>query len=224
MPAFYEKEEFVRNRVPIRLFHHNYTDNLVYTVPHWHQNVEISLTLVGEATHCIDRTDIVCGPGDLCIVNSGVSHSNHTKSRQPEIQAITLQISLAFLESWLGKDLIFYLPQEPSELEEMRTLILAIAEESREQKEYHELRQMELTFRLMVLLSRYCRKEEKNSRQGKRDLQHFKGLLDHIENHYREPLSLEALADRFGYSPTYLSRSFKSTSDAISPSIYGWSE
>lgn len=209
MPAFYEKEEFVQSRVPIRLFHHNYADDLVYTVPHWHRSVEINLTLVGEATHCIGTNNVVCGPGDLCIVNSGVIHSNHAKNRQPEIQAITLQFSLAFLESWLGKDLIFCLPQEPSKLEEMRDLILILAEESRDQKEYRELRQMELAFRLMGLMSRYCLKKEGNSQQVKKDLQHFKGLLEHIETHYQEPLSLNALADRFGYSSSYLSRSFK---------------
>lgn len=209
MVAFYEKEEFVRDPVPIRLFYHSYTDDHVFTPIHWHQSVEITLILAGETVHCIDGNNIICGPNDFCIVNSGVIHSNHTIEIQPEIRGITLQISIAFIESWLGKDVIFCIPQDTSEQMQIRDLILKIAEESRCQDEFHNLRQMELTLRLLVTLSRSCVKKDKDTPQGAGDFQRFKELLDYIEKHYQEQLSLDALADRFGYSPAYLSRSFK---------------
>lgn len=209
MNVFYEKEEFIRNRVPIRLFLHYYKDDRIFTPIHWHRCLEINLTLVGEIIQCINGNYMACGPGDLCIVNSGMIHSNYSKGQQPEIQMITLQISIAFLENWLGENMVFCLPEHNREREEIKKIILKIVQESTELKAHHELRQIELIFRLLVLLSRSCIKKDTENRRQKEGGQRFKDVLDYIEKHYQEELSLDMLADKFGYSSAYLSRSFK---------------
>lgn len=206
MKGLYEQEHFTRNQVPIRIFRHHYVNDRMFTVNHWHRSVEINLILSGEVYQTVGEETFLTGPGDLFLVNSGVIHANRCESDQAEIKAITLQISAGFLNQWMGEKLWYRLPETIEGQQEIRSVLnLLAANEIPE--EVRPLRQMEYIFRLMAVLRPWC--EHYNDSLQKEGILHFAQVLDYIETHYQEELSLNTLADRFGYSPAYLSRAFK---------------
>ena len=209
MRAFYEQEAFVRDPVPIRVFRHHYVNDRMFTIEHWHQSVELTLMLKGTIVHTLNNQSMVSGPGELCIVNSGVIHSNHCSETQPEIDAVTVQISISFLEQWMGKGVFLNVPSDPGDREEVNRIIEDLGTEDDGPEEFRLLNRLDKVFHLMVLLSHDCERVEKRNRLQEEGLEHFKEVLDYVETHYEEDLSLEVLAEKFGYSPSYLSRVFK---------------
>lgn len=207
MKGLYEQEHFVRNPVPIRIFRHRYINDRMFTVSHWHRSVEIGLTLSGEVWQTVGENSFLTGPGDLYLVNSGVLHANRCETNQAEIFAITLQISIDFLEQWMGEQLWFHLPESSEGRQEIREILTELAEPEHYSEEQLPLRQMELIFRLMGVLRPWC--EPFDAGRQKPSMLHFQEVLDYIETHAAEELSLALLADQFGYSASYLSRAFK---------------
>lgn len=207
MKGLYEQEHFTKNVVPIRIFRHHYINDCMFTVNHWHRSVEINYIICGKIYHTMDGKSYQSGPGDLYLVNSGVIHANRSETDQKEIEAITLQISIDFLEKWMGKNLWFNIPKVPDDQEKIRHILNALVMEEAISEELRSLHQMELIYRLMAVLHPWC--EPFDSSRQKEGLSHFKEVLDYIELNSTEELSLEILAKQFGYAPSYLSRAFK---------------
>ncbi len=209
MSVFYETEEFSKHKVPIRVLFHNYVNEPVFTIAHWHRNIEFDLTIKGNAIHYIDGESVQCGPNEFCIINSGTIHSNRSAAGCKQIQVITLQIGADLVHQWIGKNLYFFVPEDPTERKNYSDLLRKIASEYEKDEGYHDLMMMGLLFDLMQMMSRFCRKKDSESVSQKEGTERLKKLLDHIDENHEKELSLKHLADTFGYSPEYLSRAFK---------------
>lgn len=208
MVEYYERNTFTDQQVPLKLFYHQYVNGKLFTINHWHDSVEINYIIKGRAVQILDGNSVISEAGDLCIINTGVIHSNYSENDQKEIEAITLQISYSFLEKWFFKDVYLNVPDDKKVCVEIQAVLKKMIQERMEDEKYVHLRIMEDLFHLLTLLGPYCGRNEQ-MRTERKGIRQFKLILDYIEKNYMEELRLEDLAERFSYSPSYLSRMFR---------------
>ncbi len=206
MIKYYEHDSFQTDMIPIRLFHHHYVSEKVFTVNHWHNSVEINLMLKGETVQIIDSQKFYTKEGDLFMVNAGRIHGNYTEGETQEIEAITLQISYPFLEQWFYKNVQFNVPDDPEVCDHIKDTLIKMIELENDGSRYVPLSMMENLYHLLVLAAPWC--TVSNSDEGSKSLRHFKAIINHVEEHFMEEISLNSLSESFGYSPAYLSRLF----------------
>lgn len=120
MPELYESEDFIYNRIPIRIFNHCFDGVEIFTPTHWHRNIEFNLVTKGRIRRIVDGIPYNQKEGDIFIVNSGELHADHWIEETDHFEGITVQISKSFMELWLGNN--FYLTN-PETLEDMQQII-----------------------------------------------------------------------------------------------------
>ena len=67
---------------------------------------------------------------------------------------------------------------------------------------------------LYILITRFMKAEEdQGSIRQKRNLDRLSRITSYMKKNYNQDITLEGVADEFGFSPTYLSRMFKRYAD-----------
>lgn len=112
MTELYERELFIFNQVPVKIFNHCLEKEEIYTPLHWHRNIEFDLTTDGRIGYIIDGNAAEQYPGEWSVVNSGELHSNRWIGQDDIFKGITVQISKPFINTWLGKDVRLRVPCE----------------------------------------------------------------------------------------------------------------
>ena len=54
MSELYESEDFIYNRIPIRIFNHCFDGIEIFTPTHWHRNIEFNLVTCGRIRRIVD--------------------------------------------------------------------------------------------------------------------------------------------------------------------------
>jgi len=189
---------------------------------HWHENFEILYFEQGEAViHCNSRPMHV-GPGELIVINSNDLHYGESLSNY--LVYYVVEFNLSFLHSnqldlcqikyvapLVNNRILFRNQIEHNDelLSEVRHLI---AEYYRQDLGY-ELAVKAYIYRILVLLLRFYGEktisETKKERQ-RRTVDRLNPILEYMESHYTEQLSLGCLAQMAAMSPHYFCRLFKS--------------
>lgn len=198
---------------PFKLFLFEGKDGNYKRAGHWHRSIEIFLVLEGAVHFHVNAADSYLSGKDFIIVNSNEVHS--IEAPEPN-KTLVLQIPLSVLEPYLGEQ--SYLVFEKREEEVNQELVGRIAKMYRayEERSYAYELQVEAQFRLLLhlLLTRFKRENlAPDVIQKKIHLDQLSEITDYMKRHYHEELSLEKVADRFGFSPTYLSRIFRRYAD-----------
>lgn len=208
MPELYQSEDFIFNQVPVKVFNHCFDGTDIYTVLHWHRNVEFNLTTKGRIYLTIDGANEILNAGEWDVVNSGELHSNLWVSPEDHFEGVTVQISRSFLDHWLGEHTRFVRPVAPGAAREIENALLTFGE-------YHargdadNLEKMELLFRFLILLRKYCLAPDEGDKKRDKTLSNIKGIVNYIDEHYQESLDLNGVAEEFHYTAAHLSRMFK---------------
>ena len=176
---------------------------------HWHRSVEIFLVMEGRIDFYLGEDYCPIEERDFIIVNSNEVHS--IEAAKPN-KTLVLQIPVQAFEGYMQEQP--YLSFSKRDEEQNNKLVGVAMEmyETYERKSYA----WELKVRgLFELLKYLLLTEFKDQSQApdvirqKRHLDKLSEITDYMKLHYDEELSLEKVADRFGFSPTYLSRIFK---------------
>ncbi|SKB63261.1 AraC-type DNA-binding protein [Lachnospiraceae bacterium] len=128
MGALYQIEIFENNRVPVKVYNHFMDGTTIYTPLHWHRNYEFNLTREGRVQSYVGGVPIVKEKGQWNVVNSAVIHSDHYVDQDDHFEGVTVQISKSFVESWLGEDAFFKIPESQEGYETIRELMLKFGE------------------------------------------------------------------------------------------------
>lgn len=181
---------------------------------HWHRSIEIFLVLEGFIQFHIQMQELCLESGDFIIVNSNEVHAieapvpNHT---------IVLQIPVDAFEGYLGQQpYLVFEPGEKVEAGQRLVQLIIWMYQACEEKSYAYELQVNGWFQLLqhLLLTEFKKQEmEPEVLVQKRHLDQLSEITDYMKRHYREELSLEKVAHRFGFSPTYLSRIFRRYAD-----------
>lgn len=180
---------------------------------HWHRSIEIFLVLEGFIKFYMNASEYRLEQKDFIIVNSNEVHAieapvpNHT---------LVLQIPMNLFEGYLEQQPYLLFESRDKKADEMLVQLMIRMYQAWEEKDYAYELQVNGWFQLLqhLLLTQFKKQEmEPEILAQKRHLDQLSGITDYMKRHYREELSLEKVADRFGFSPTYLSRIFRRYAD-----------
>lgn len=195
--------------LPFRLFVFEGKDGNYIRERHWHRSIEIFAVLQGELTFYIDEKKYPLTCGEFMLVNSNEVHAIHAPN---ENWTIVLQIPLHLLEAYCTEDQYILFTHNPIEKDQkLMELIHKIYTTYSEKERGYDLKVRGLFYLLLhLLISEYQNTDvsDEDIRRNK-NLNHLSSITNYIKENYDSDLSLEQIAKIFGYSPTYLSRMFR---------------
>jgi len=205
---YYENEFFIYNQIPIRFFDHKFEGEDIFTDLHWHRSVEINLVTKGRINFQIDGKSYRVEEGQWIIVNSGAIHANSWVERTDTYEAVAILISKSFLEAWAGKDKYYVTPAENEKEDEITKSLLKIKEICNCKTNTYKLELMEQIFALIKSLEKY-NVDTDGKEKSEQPAENVKKIINYIDEHYNEELSLAMVAEQMNYSVAHLSRLFK---------------
>lgn len=179
---------------------------------HWHRSVEILTVIEGQVELLIEAKRYFLKSGEFVIINSNEVHAINAVIPN---KTLVLQIPPdAFGDCFNELYMIF--PQKADKHgQKLVEMMLEIYVMYRKKEFAGELKiKGSFYFMLYHLLTNFKIKRlgEEVSKQ-RRDRDRLTPITDYMKAHYQEELSLASVAEKFSYSPTYLSRIFKKNVD-----------
>ncbi|MDR4948018.1 AraC family transcriptional regulator [Neobacillus cucumis] len=209
------------NSLPIKMIFH--TSNERDFVPkHWHDSIEISYVLSRKIDKInVEGMEYSPEKGDIVLINSNAIHSfwlDQSESRK----AVTILIphdliktnypDFDFIEfdcisnSASGK-------QKYKEIYEVRKILNSLikAYKSTEYDNFAPIKIKSLTYELIYLLLTNFKKEKEKIGviRTKKHLDRLTLITSFIKENYHQKLTVEMIANSFGYTPEYFSNFFK---------------
>ena len=181
-----------------------------YFFSHYHKSVEIIYNIKGRVRIRIDDSNYLLEEDDIAFIPSFTVHNFESISEDNEIMGIVFSYDfyLDFLRDFPNKSLPYVLHNKTKNAE-LKPFLHEYFEFYWKRKEENiSLKKQafidELLFRLICV---YKLEESKSNTITKK----VTDVLDYINQHYYEDISLIKLADKFGYNSQYLSRVFNTT-------------
>lgn len=211
MSTLYESYNDTFDEMPVKIYKHDLAGKYIWAPLHWHRSIELLVSFEGHNCVSIGRNDFVFTEDDWTIINSSELHSSRYLSTADTFRGISIIISLPYIETWIGKNILFYNPDDPSVTKQIQSAALSIYELD-DSESLYSLKLMKHTLELMLILAEHCVKKDViynipfNKAQSKGT-----AFLNFIEENYSRELSLNDIAEHFQYTPSYFSRFFKET-------------
>lgn len=206
----YKHELVVPNEdLPFKLFVFEGKEGNYVRDRHWHRSIEIFAVFEGSLTFILDEKKVSLKAGEFIIVNSNEVHS--VFSPKPNL-TIVLQIPLATFEKYYSEERFVLFSHEPSvDDSQMMELIQNMYENYVKRACGYEFQVQSQFYMLMYLMITQYRINEVSEDMVKshRKLNRLSSITSYIRDNYQKELSLEYIAEIFGYSPTYLSKMFQ---------------
>lgn len=187
-----------------------------YIPNHWHRAIEIIYILEGTLDITIESRTTTLTEGDCILINANSIHS--TKCITPNV-AILIQIPLEFIETYIPNVQQFLFvwdchtknAKEKTKIEILKNTLTQMQIVNDIRPEGFLLRFNSLLFELLFQLYHNFRVKifQTNFNQRTKDLERLNTILEYISKHYKEPISLEEIANVAFLQPRYFCRFFK---------------
>lgn len=183
---------------------------------HKHNFYQLQLLLNGQATMIIDTKTYHIFPNELCIIKKNKIHE-YFFNRESVVIDIKFTISpnlVTIMNKYLSKDT--YQLESVDEFKSLFKDALYLNENASESP----LSLMELDSHLKYIVLKIIKEGEKNHTDGDHKLsielrkkvispnKKFE-ILDYLQNHYVQPITLNFLSEKFSYSKNYIIKLFK---------------
>ena len=216
--AFNILQDMSRNDVEI----YHYCDSATFSVPpHRHDFYELYCLLSDTYIYHVENNQYHLYPGSLVLVRPGETHWPELKGEPREIERIVLWLNPAFISSLsiflpqtLGtigtnlQDEHLIVPEEKTYQVILNQLFSLLYEKNRADADSQYLCHLilsQLLIHISRVLNQRTRPQEKpGSRYGE-----IMKVHEYINAHYREPLSVSGLAQRFFMDKNTMTRQFK---------------
>lgn len=206
----FEHELIIPNEgFPFKLFQFEGKDGHYVREKHWHRSIEIFAVFEGTLAFFINEEEYPLGSGEFILLNSNEIHSISSPEAN---RTIVLQIPMNVLRNVeTGEGLILFTHSPKRQDSKIMELIGSMYQELQERGSEYEWKMQSDFFMLVYLLLTKYRKREILPEEIRhyRKLNRLSTITGYIRENYTKELSLEMVADRFGYSPSYLSRMFR---------------
>ena len=206
----FEHELIIPNEgFPFKLFQFEGKDGHYVREKHWHRSIEIFAVFEGTLAFFINEEEYPLGSGEFILLNSNEIHSISSPEAN---RTIVLQIPMnVLLNVETGGGLILFTHSPKRQDSKIMELIGSMYQELQERGSEYEWKVQSDFFMLVYLLLTKYRKREILPEEIRhyRKLNRLSTITGYIRENYTKELSLEMVADRFGYSPSYLSRMFR---------------
>ena len=206
----FEHELIIPNEgFPFKLFQFEGKDGHYVREKHWHRSIEIFAVFEGTLAFFINEEEYPLGSGEFILLNSNEIHSISSPEAN---RTIVLQIPMNVLRNVeTGEGLILFTHSPKRQDSKIMELIGSMYQELQERGSEYEWKVQSDFFMLVYLLLTKYRKREILPEEIRhyRKLNRLSTITGYIRENYTKELSLEMVADRFGYSPSYLSLMFR---------------
>jgi len=188
---------------------------------HWHEDIEILFVIDGEMKINIGNKESLLGPGEVILVNSNQIHNTSAVGESSAYIQI-LQFHPEYMKKY-GIDLNEYIfsystieSKDEKLNSQLRSLLSRLLLEIYRKRDGYKLIAQSCLNEILCLFLRNNAVEHINYKMQKRMSNNcsqirIQRLVDFVENHYTEKITLKRFAGREGVNENYLSRSFKST-------------
>ena len=187
-----------------------------YIPMHWHRAVEIIYMQEGSLDVTVESESFTIQKEDCIVINGNVLHS--TKCTSPNT-AILLQIPLDFMEKYIPDlgQLIFLFDfrtkdqRQQTKQAMLKTILEQLQIINDVRPDGYLLRFNSLIFELLFQLYHNFAVKilQNNTSQEKKDMDRLEPVLNYISEHYREPISLNEIAEVACLQTGYFCRFFK---------------
>ena len=194
--------------LPFRMFIFEGKDGNYKVTKHWHQSVEIFLVLEGAIDFYVNSRRFPLKEQDFVIVNSNEIHS--IDSPEPNI-TIVLQIPVETFDEYREEAPYINFARRSPERNQYLADLVQRTFQSYEAREYgYELKVKSYFYEILYLLVTEFKEEKLDAEmvKQKKNLDRLSRITRYMKENYREEIRLEQVAERFGFSTTYLSRLF----------------
>lgn len=179
---------------------------------HWHRSVELLFVLSGEMDVIVENRSYHLKEDDVILINPNQLHETHSS----DCVLITLQLRLSmFQQDWLSSENVAFDCNSSLHLNKLpfyplKKMIARLVQANSTQSQSNELINYAYAYQLMHELYTNFRSDQRtNTTRSRKNLDRLRRILDYVENHYPEDLSLTAMAEQEYLSPTYLSHFFQ---------------
>lgn len=187
----------------------------IQNVPlHWHTGPELIYSRNQEMTIMVDMEKNYVRPGECILISSGAIHSIEPKLMKKDQDVMSIVFDGVLIEKMyknLRNTKICMYQATVSDLD--RYQLVEYCEKIRKLLDEEPLDLFALNELLYKILGLIFRKfvSKQHSENTKSVIRHQKmsRILKYVEEHYREELTVQAVASQFGYSREYFSRLFK---------------
>lgn len=195
--------------IPFKMFIFEGKEGNYIREKHWHRSVEIFALFQGELEFFINEKQYPLRPGEFMLVNSNEIHS--VASPRPNL-TIVLQIPLTTFEKYYTDERFIYFSHSSRlQDDEVMKLIQNMYDTYRHKKYGYELKVQSQFYMLVYLLVTKYRETDVDTKiiQYNKKLNRLSVITSYMKDNYAKELSLDTMAQTFGYSPAYMSRMFQ---------------
>lgn len=189
--------------------YHLFLVNMLYRTPHLHLDFEFQLVLQGTVDVILSGERITLNEGDLCIINPLQSHEFRASS--PAL-LLALQLPPAFCSSVCPRAEQLEFDTIRVRNDSLRTILLNLAIAHFRDGEWDSLYCYSQVCRFFYELIRNTKHHVRENQTWKQAVargDRLRHILDYIDTHYSEKITLQDIADDLGVSTYYLSHYFK---------------
>ena len=189
-----------------------------YLMPyHWHKEYEIIRILKGHFTITIDGETCSANAGDLIFINQGLIHGGIPENCIYECIVFDLQFLLMhgaamtqYMTKLTGCSILIqsHFTRCDKDLFAIAAQLFEAVEKKAPAYELNTVGALYL-FLGIIFQKNYYTAYTKTTRRNIKEANHIKPVLEYIENHYMEKISLEKMSRIAGISPKYFCRCFK---------------
>ena len=211
---FRQEQGKVWEELPFRMFYFGKVEEKSKNTKRWHKEyIEVFYVRQGELRLFIRERHYFLHKGEVIVINLNETYSAAAES---ESEILVIQIPALFLKGYIKKEEAFFSQNQCQKAEEYIGKILEEMAVISEKKEFaYELELQSKFYQLLHKLLLTYGSAEKRSK----DTAHFGGqgrlgeILNYMQENYAAEITLESLAEEFGFSPVYLSKMFKKYGD-----------
>ncbi len=188
---------------------------------HHHDFYEIYFLIAGDVTYTIESKQYHVLPGDMLLISPQELHQNCIRPEMSDYERYVLWVDPQLLSKYSTplSDLTRNLdPSKPSQGNLLRIkpedhsrihrLFEQLWQESEADSYGSDLLRESLLIQLLVTINRLADHEGSKYEEGTHSSRAISQVVDHINSHYSEPLSLDSLAELVYVSKYHLSHEF----------------
>lgn len=218
----YTHENVVNDgKIPFKIILHNYDIDSILIRRHWHEELELTYVISkSKGILYVDGKKYIMKEKDIFLINSNCIHSVSVNNCADQLAA-TFLIPYKFVKSVYPNlcNIEFdcmasaSINNEYKEegLKKLEQNIIEIIKRYDEKDNFWNVKITGLCYETVYLLLKYFKKERNLVYivHQKENLKVISEIVAYIKNNYKNPLSIEQIADKFGFSPQYFCRYFK---------------
>ena len=155
------------------------------------------------------------GADDIFLINSSEIHEIDAVNADENVKFLRLYISCELIKKFDNgyKAIRYHIDRGTQAEKKLKELMRELAGAKDSAQEFSVVKQYAVLMEIIYILFEQCRREKRISLYGscKVSFRNAKLAMEYIEEHYREDINLNVMAEHVGLSPIYFSKYFKDT-------------